>query len=235
MKNILVIDDEVDIVELVTYNLKREGFAVETAHDGEEGLKRISSKRYELIFLDLMLPGIQGIEFCKMVRSNPHTAHIPIVMLTAKNEESDKILGFEVGADDYITKSFSPRELVACAKALLRRAEEPVKAAPADLKDDNILRIRDITIDKERFIVTVGSRHIKLSVTEFNLLLLLAARPLKIFNRQQLLDLVWGNDVYVEPRTVDVHIRRLRIKIEHNPNAPSYIKTMRGVGYYMDK
>jgi phosphate regulon transcriptional regulator PhoB len=235
MKNILVIDDEADIVELVTYNLKKEGFDVDTAHDGEQGLKKIGAKRYDLIFLDLMLPGIQGIELCKMVRSNPDTARIPIVMLTAKGEEIDKILGLEVGADDYITKPFSPRELVARAKAILRRAEHPAEAATETAEDENILRIKDMTIDKERFIVTVGDRQIKLSATEFKLLLFLAERPKKIFNREQLLDMVWGNDVYVEPRTVDVHIRRLRAKIEHDPNNPAYIKTMRGVGYYVEK
>jgi len=127
MKSILVIDDEADIVELVAYNLKKEGFNVDTAHDGEQGLKNIGSKRYDLIFLDLMLPGIQGVELCKMVRNNPDTSRIPIVMLTAKGEEIDKILGLEVGADDYITKPFSPRELVARAKAILRRAEQTVE------------------------------------------------------------------------------------------------------------
>lgn len=235
MKNILVIDDEADIVELVAYNLKKEGFDVDTAHDGEQGLKKIGGKKYDLIFLDLMLPGIQGIELCKMVRSNPDTARIPIVMLTAKGEEIDKILGLEVGADDYITKPFSPRELVARAKAILRRAEQSAEAAHETTEDEGILRIKDMTIDKERFTVTVGDRQIKLSATEFKLLLFLAERPKKIFNREQLLDMVWGNDVYVEPRTVDVHIRRLRAKLEHDPNEPAYIKTMRGVGYYVEK
>jgi phosphate regulon transcriptional regulator PhoB len=235
MKSILVIDDEADIVELVAYNLKKEGFNVDTAHDGEQGLKKIGSKRYDLIFLDLMLPGIQGIELCKMVRNNPDTSRIPIVMLTAKGEEIDKILGLEVGADDYITKPFSPRELVARAKAILRRAEQTVETVHEPVEDESILRIKDMTIDKERFIVTVGDRQIKLSATEFKLLLFLAERPKKIFNREQLLDMVWGSDVYVEPRTVDVHIRRLRAKIEHDPNNPAYIKTMRGVGYYVEK
>lgn len=235
MKSILVIDDEADIVELVAYNLKKEGFDVDTAHDGEQGLKNIGSKRYDLIFLDLMLPGIQGVELCKMVRNNPDTSRIPIVMLTAKGEEIDKILGLEVGADDYITKPFSPRELVARAKAILRRAEQTVETVHEPVEDESILRIKDMTIDKERFIVTVGDRQIKLSATEFKLLLFLAERPKKIFNREQLLDMVWGSDVYVEPRTVDVHIRRLRAKIEHDPNNPAYIKTMRGVGYYVEK
>ncbi len=235
MKSILVIDDEADIVELVVYNLKKEGFDVDTAHDGEQGLKNIGSKRYDLIFLDLMLPGIQGVELCKMVRNNPDTSRIPIVMLTAKGEEIDKILGLEVGADDYITKPFSPRELVARAKAILRRAEQTVETVHEPVEDESILRIKDMTIDKERFTVTVGDRQIKLSATEFKLLLFLAERPKKIFNREQLLDMVWGSDVYVEPRTVDVHIRRLRAKIEHDPNNPAYIKTMRGVGYYVEK
>lgn len=235
MKSILVIDDEADIVELVAYNLKKEGFDVDTAHDGEEGLKKIGSKKYDLIFLDLMLPGIQGVELCKMVRSNLDTSRIPIVMLTAKGEEIDKILGLEVGADDYITKPFSPRELVARAKAILRRAEQIVETVHETAEEESILRIKDMTIDKERFIVAVGDRQVKLSATEFKLLLFLAERPKKIFNREQLLDMVWGNDVYVEPRTVDVHIRRLRAKIEHDPNNPAYIKTMRGVGYYVEK
>jgi phosphate regulon transcriptional regulator PhoB len=235
MKNILVIDDEADIVELVAYNLKKEGFEVDTAHDGEEGLKKIGSKKYDLIFLDLMLPGIQGIELCKRIRNNSETSRIPVIMLTAKGEEVDKIIGLEVGADDYITKPFSPRELVARAKAILRRAEQPVETAEEVRQAESILKIRDMTIDKERFTVTVGDRQVKLSATEFRLLLFLAERPKRIFNREQLLDMVWGNDVYVEPRTVDVHIRRLRAKIENDPNTPDYIKTMRGVGYYVEK
>ncbi|HMK55883.1 MAG TPA: response regulator [Dissulfurispiraceae bacterium] len=235
MKRILVIDDETDIVELVAYNLKKEGFDVDMTYDGEQGLKMIYSRKYDLIFLDLMLPGVQGIELCKMVRSNPDTARVPIVMLTAKGEEIDKILGLEVGADDYITKPFSPRELVARARAILRRSEQPAEAASDVSENENILKIRDLAIDKERFTVVMGTRQIKLSATEFKLLLFLAERPKKIFNREQLLDMVWGNDVYVEPRTVDVHIRRLRAKIEEDPNDPSYIKTMRGVGYYVEK
>jgi phosphate regulon transcriptional regulator PhoB len=235
MKKILVIDDEADIVELVSYNLKKEGFEVDTAHDGEEGLKKIRSNKYDLVFLDLMLPGIQGMELCKMVRGNPDTARIPIIMLTAKGEEIDKIIGLEVGADDYITKPFSPRELVARARAILRRSEQPAEAPIEAPQEGVFLRIRDMIIDKERFTVAVGNRQVKLSATEFKLLLFLAERPKKIFNREQLLDMVWGSDVYVEPRTVDVHIRRLRSKIENDPNNPDYIRTMRGVGYYVEK
>lgn len=236
MKNVLVIDDEADIVELVAYNMRKEGFDVDSAHDGEEGLKKIGLKKYDLIFLDLMLPGIQGIELCKIIRGNAETSRVPIIMLTAKGEEIDKIIGLEVGADDYITKPFSPRELVARAKAILRRAEQPAEAAaPEGSQEDSILRIRDMIIDKERFTVSVGNRQVKLSATEFKLLLFLAERPKRIFNREQLLDMVWGSDVYVEPRTVDVHIRRLRAKIENDPNNPAYIKTMRGVGYFVER
>jgi len=235
MKNILVIDDEADIVELVAYNLRKEGFDVDAAHDGEEGLKLIQSKRYDLIFLDLMLPGIQGMELCKIVRSNPETSRIPIIMLTAKGEEIDKIIGLEMGADDYITKPFSTRELVARTKSLMRRVEQPSGEIRTESEQESILRIKDMTIDRERFTVFVGDRQVKLSATEFKLLLFLAERPKRIFNREQLLDMVWGNDVYVEPRTVDVHIRRLRAKIEKDPNNPAHIKTMRGVGYFVEK
>lgn len=236
MKNILVIDDEADIVELISYNLKKEGFSVDYASDGESALKKIKGNKYALIILDLMLPGIQGLELCKIIRGIPETSNLPIIMLTAKGEEFDKVLGLEMGADDYITKPFSTRELIARTKAILRRAE---KAAARELhattgEAGDILKIKDMLIDRGKYIVTVGSRQIKLSATEFKLLLYLAERPNKIYSRDHLLDTVWGNDVYVEPRTVDVHIRRLRTKIEEDPNNPRYIKTMRGVGYFVE-
>ncbi len=232
VKNILVIDDEADIVELVSYNLKKEGFSVDYAYDGEGALKKIRANKYDLIILDLMLPGIQGFELCRIVRNSPDTSNLPIIMLTAKGEEVDKIIGLEIGADDYITKPFSIRELVARTKAILRRAE---KAATQELPTtENLLKIKDLIIDKEKYMVTIDNRQIKLSATEFKLLLYLAERPNKIYNRDRLLDAVWGDDVYVEPRTVDVHIRRLRTKIEKDPNNPKYIKTMRGVGYFVE-
>ncbi|MCI0468656.1 MAG: response regulator [Nitrospirae bacterium] len=230
MKNILVIDDEADIVELAAYNLRKEGFAVDSAGDGGDALKKIKSHHYDLIILDLMLPEIHGIELCKIIRNNPATSHLPIIMLTAKGEEVDKILGLEMGADDYITKPFSPRELVARVKAVLRRT---VTAPPEKPSAEKILEIGGLRIDKERYEVTIKKKVIKLSATEFKLLLYLAERKGKIFNRERLLDAVWGDDVYVEPRTVDVHIRRLRTKIEEDPNNPIYIKTMRGVGYFV--
>ncbi len=235
MKTILVIDDEKDIVELVSYNLKKEGFAVDAAYDGETALKKIRSAPYELIVLDLMLPGVQGLELCRIIRNDPAIADTPIVMLTAKGEEVDKVLGLEIGADDYMIKPFSPRELVARVKAILRRAEHQ---KPANSDEENrtgqLLKMRDITIDKEKYVVTVGNKQLKLSATEFNLLLYLCERPNKIYNREHLLDAVWGDDVFVEPRTVDVHIRRLRTKIEDDPNNPRYIKTMRGIGYFFE-
>ncbi len=235
MKTILVVDDEADIVELVSYNLKKEGFGVDVAYDGETALKKIRSGPYDLIVLDLMLPGVQGLELCRMIRNDPAVAATPIVMLTAKGEEVDKVLGLEIGADDYMIKPFSPRELVARVKAILRRSEHQ-KTPPSDeeKKTGQFLKIRDISIDKEKYIVTVGEKHLKLSATEFKLLLYLCERPNKIYNREHLLDAVWGDDVFVEPRTVDVHIRRLRTKIEDDPNNPKYIKTMRGIGYFFE-
>jgi phosphate regulon transcriptional regulator PhoB len=235
LKTILVVDDEKDIVELVSYNLKKEGFTVDAAYDGETALKKIRSAPYELIVLDLMLPGVQGLELCRIIRNDPSVASTPIVMLTAKGEEVDKVLGLEIGADDYMIKPFSPRELVARVKAILRRAEHQ-KSATADeeKRTGQLLKMRDITIDKEKYIVTVGNKQLKLSATEFKLLLYLCERPNKIYNREHLLDAVWGDDVFVEPRTVDVHIRRLRTKIEEDPNNPKYIKTMRGIGYFFE-
>lgn len=234
MRNILVIDDEADIVELISYNLKKEGFFVDHAYDGETALKKIKDNKYDLIILDLMLPGIQGLELCKIIRGIPELSNLPIIMLTAKGEEFDKVLGLEMGADDYITKPFSIRELIARTKAILRRTEKVVSQKPAAEGVGGILKIKDMVIDKEKYIVMVNNRQIKLSATEFKLLLYLAERPNKIYNRDHLLDAVWGDDVYVEPRTVDVHIRRLRMKIEKDPNNPVYIKTMRGVGYFVE-
>lgn len=225
-KYILVVDDEADLVELVSYNLKKEGFNVDSAFDGETALTKIRKDRYDLVVLDLMLPGIQGMELCRILRNDPKTEGLPIIMLTAKGEEVDRIVGLEMGADDYITKPFSPRELVARVKAVLRRSEK--KVVPEKLV------IKDMEIDKERFVVTVKGRQVKLSAKEFKLLLFLAERKGKVFNRDQLLDAVWRDESFVEPRTVDVHIRRLRAQIEEDPANPRYIKTLRGIGYFFD-
>jgi phosphate regulon transcriptional regulator PhoB len=226
-KNILVVDDEADIVELVSYNLKKEGFIVDSASDGETALTKIRKGKYGLLILDLMLPGIQGMELCRILRNDPKTSVLPIIMLTAKGEEVDKILGLEMGADDYMAKPFSPRELVARVKAVLRRSKEkPVS--------EKILKIGDLEIDRERYVVSVRTKPVKLSATEFKLLLFLAERKGKVFSRDQLLDAVWRDEAFVEPRTVDVHIRRLRSNIEEDPAKPKYIKTMRGIGYFFD-
>lgn len=226
-KNILVVDDEADLVELVSYNLKKEGFLVDSASDGETALTRIRKGKYDLLILDLMLPGIQGMELCRILRNDPKTSVLPIIMLTAKGDEVDRILGLEMGADDYMAKPFSPRELVARVKAVLRRSKEkPVS--------EKILKIGDIEIDRERYVVSVRTKPVKLSATEFKLLLFLAERKGKVFSRDQLLDAVWRDEAFVEPRTVDVHIRRLRSNIEEDPAKPKYIKTMRGIGYFFD-
>lgn len=226
-KHILVVDDEADLVDLISYNLKKEGFSVDSSLDGETALSKIKKGRYDLVVLDLMLPGIQGMELCRILRNDPKTKALPIIMLTAKGEEVDKILGLEMGADDYITKPFSPRELVARVKAVLRRSME--KPAP-----EKILKVGELVIDRERYTLTIKGKPVKLSATEFKLLLFLAERKGKVFNREQLLDAVWSDEAFVEPRTVDVHIRRLRSQIEEDPAHPRYIKTLRGIGYFFN-
>jgi phosphate regulon transcriptional regulator PhoB len=226
-KHILVVDDEADLVDLILYNLKKEGFSVDSALNGETALAKIKKGRYNLVVLDLMLPGIQGMELCRILRNDPKTEDLPIIMLTAKGEEVDKILGLEMGADDYITKPFSPRELVARVKAVLRRSVE--KPAP-----EKILKVGELVIDRERYTLTIKGKPVKLSATEFKLLLFLAERKGKVFNREQLLDAVWSDEAFVEPRTVDVHIRRLRAQIEEDPAHPRHIKTLRGIGYFFN-
>jgi phosphate regulon transcriptional regulator PhoB len=226
-KKILIVDDEPDLVELVSYNLKKEGFKVSTAPDGEDALEKVRKSAFDLVILDLMLPGIQGVELCRMLRSNPKTEAIPIIMLTARGEVSDKIRGLETGADDYMTKPFSPKELLARVKAIFRRTGDgPVK--------DKGIHIGNLHINTETYTVTKGETPLRLSATEFKLLLFLAERKGRVFSREQLLDAVWKDESFVEPRTVDVHIRRLRTQIEDDPSDPAYIKTRRGVGYYVE-
>ena len=226
-RKILVIDDEPDIVELVSYNLKKEGFDVASAADGEEALSMIRRGNFDFLILDLMRPGIQGMELCRILRNDPKTAHIPIIMLTAKGEEVDRILGLETGADDYMTKPFSPRELIARVKAVLRRLSEKAETP-------QVVRIGDLEINKETYSVSKKNVPVMLSSTEFKLLLYLVERKGKIFSRDQLLDAVWKDEAFVEPRTVDVHIRRLRTQVEDDPSEPKYIKTRRGIGYYVE-
>jgi phosphate regulon transcriptional regulator PhoB len=225
-EKILIVEDEKEIADLISYALKKENFDVTVALDGERALEKLREESFDLVILDLMLPKIQGLEICKIIRNNPKIQKTGIIIVTAKGEEYDRIKGLEMGADDYITKPFSPRELLARIKALLRRIKNS--------QTGQIIHIGDIVIDKETYTVTVRGQPIKLSATEFKLLLYLAERPNKIFNRDHLLDAVWGQEIYIDPRTVDVHIRRLRLKIEKDPDNPQYIKTLRGIGYYIE-
>jgi phosphate regulon transcriptional regulator PhoB len=225
-KTILVVEDEPDIRELVRYNLDNAGFAVIEASDGETALQLARSERPALVILDLMLPEGDGLEICKILRSRPETAHIPIVMLTAKAAEVDRILGLELGADDYVTKPFSPRELSARIRAVLRRAEAPDVDRPADIYERGRLRINFGSHE-----AWLNGKPLELSLREFELLKFFVRNPNRVFDRLAILDLVWGQDTYVEPRTVDVHIRRLRLLVERDPANPELIHTVRGVGY----
>lgn len=224
---ILIVDDEKDIADLLAYNLEREGFATRKAYDGEQALEMLRSSRPALILLDLMLPGIQGLEVCRRIRKHPETAGIPTIMLTAKGDESDKILGLEMGADDYITKPFSVKELLARIRAVLRRTAAAEKKA----EGKESFRYRGLSVDFLSYEVSLDGRKIDLSPMEFKLLKFLCRNPGRVYNRDQILDHVWGSDAFVEPRTVDVHVRRLRLQIEKNPEKPRFIHTVRGVGY----
>jgi len=218
---ILVIDDEKDLIELVRYNLEKEGFQVRAAQDGEAGLSAAIKELPDLILIDLMLPGIDGLDVCRSLRSNDRTARIPVIMLTAKSEESDRILGLELGADDYVTKPFSPRELVARIKAVLRRTS--VKQAPAE-----VIRRGRLSIDLARREINCAGESIILTATEFRLLQFFASHPGRVFSRAELIDSVLGRDVSVENRTIDVHITGLRRKLG---NCSDWIETVRGFGY----
>ena len=225
-KTILIVDDEKDIVELVAYNLEHEGFTVIRAYDGEKALELVKLKNPDLVLLDLMLPGINGLDICRIIRSKPEIAAMPIIMLTAKGEDIDKVVGLEMGADDYITKPFSVRELIARVRTVLRRSE---------IKDEGLKRktftSHGLHIDYNSYEVTVRGRKAELGPTEMKLLMFLTQRPGRVYSRDQLLDQVWGDEAFVEPRTVDVHISRLRAAIEADTENPEYILTVRGIGY----
>lgn len=224
-KRILIVDDEKDIVDLVAYNLEKEGYEALKAFDGEKALALVRMKRPDLVVLDLMLPGIQGLEVCRRLRQDPATARVPIIMLTAKGDEVDRVLGLEIGADDYVTKPFSVKELTARVRAVLRRSETRPAAGTEETFD-----FRGLRIDERSYEVFVDGRKVDLSPTEFRLLRFLARNPGRVYSREQILDQVWGDEAFVEPRTVDVHIRRLRAQIERG-DGPGYIVTVRGVGY----
>jgi len=222
MTNILIIEDEKDIVEALEYNLKKEGFKIYKAYDGRTGLKQARDKTPDLIILDLMLPEIDGLEVCKTLKKESKTTNIPIVMLTAKESEVDKVLGLELGADDYVTKPFGMRELIARIKTILKRYERK------ETISKTILKFPNLEIDIEKHEVRVLGKPIELTAKEFALLQYLAENKGKAINREKLLDTVWGIDVAIETRTVDVHVRNLRDKLG---KAGKYIHTLRGVGY----
>lgn len=230
-KVILAIDDEEHILELLSYNLESNGFRVLTADSGEDGLEMLKKEAVDLVLLDIMLPGIDGMEMLKRIRKNPDTADLPVIMLTAKSEEINKVLGLEVGADDYISKPFGIYELVARVKAVLRRSERNRAVSATPEERDEIITIDDIIINNTTHEVTVDGKEVELALKEFELLYVLAKHRTRVFSREALLDKIWGYEYAGETRTVDVHIRNLRKKIERDDNKPKYIKTVRGVGY----
>ena len=227
MKRILIIEDDRDIVELVRYNLASEGFDVSSSSDGSAGLAQVRKSPPDLLVLDLMLPKMPGLEVCKEIRRDSALNRLPILMLTARGEEADRIVGLEMGADDYVTKPFSPRELVARVKALLRRAE------PAG-QVNRPIEVGKLHIDPSSYRVSRAGKPVTLSTLEFRLIYFLAARPDRVFTRDQLLDAVWGTERFVTPRSVDVYVRRLREKIEADPENPVHLKTVRGAGYLFE-
>lgn len=225
-KRILVVDDEASIVELLKFNLQREGYEALDASDGETAIRLVRSDRPDLVILDIMLPGIDGIEACQAIRRE---SNVPIIMLTAKSEEFDTVLGLSVGADDYMAKPFSTRELMARVKAVLRR--QATDAAAHDDRGDELLRIGDVEIDGVSFQVRAEGKHVEVTPKEFELLRLLMANAGRVLTREVILERVWGYDFPGNTRTVDVHIRKLRQKIERDDSQPDYIQTVHGIGY----
>ncbi|WP_088840726.1 response regulator transcription factor [Listeria sp. ILCC797] len=231
MAKILVVDDEVSIVTLLQFNIEKAGYEVVTATDGQMGYELAISEKPDLIVLDLMLPKMDGIEVTKKLRQDKYD--FPILMLTAKDEELDKIIGLELGADDYLTKPFSPREVVARIKAILRRVDK-VRDEKEPASVENILEIGELEIHRESYEVFLRGEQLDLTPKEFELLLYLANHRGKVFSRDQLLDAVWNYDYIGETRIVDVHVSHLRDKIEADTKQPRYIKTIRGFGYKME-
>ncbi|PNS42365.1 response regulator transcription factor [Mesotoga sp. B105.6.4] len=227
-KSILVVDDEPSIVELLTFNLKKEGYDVLKAYDAEEALKIAEDNETDMFIVDIMLPGMDGFELVRNLRATEKFRQTPVIFLSAKSEEFDKVLGLELGADDYITKPFSVREVLARIRAVFRRIQQSAQA-----KEERPKKIlaRDLEIDTEKYEVRVKNRMVSLTPLEFELLRFLAENEGKVFSRDVLLDKLWGYDYYGDTRTVDVHIRRLRTKIEEDASNPKYIITVRGKGY----
>lgn len=223
--NVLIVEDEPPLVELLSYNLEKAGFQAQIARDGDEALLAVEERRPDLVLLDWMLPYVSGIEICRRIRRNPETRDLPIILLTARGEEDDRIRGLDAGADDYVVKPFSPSELVARVRAVLRRTR------PAF--DQDLLTYGDIAMDLTTHRVSRADAPVELGPTEFRLLRFLMEHPGRVFSREQLLDSVWGHDAYIEPRTVDVHIRRLR-KAMNLLGTDDLIRTVRSAGYALD-
>ncbi len=221
---ILLVDDELSVQKLLGYPLRKDGYDVVPALDGREAIEAVRDQRFDLVVLDLMLPHVNGLEVCRRLRA---TSSVPIIMLTARDEESDKVQGLELGADDYITKPFSVREFRSRVKAVLRRAELTKGEEPSEAPIED----GDLRIDFEKRTVTRGDKDVSLTYVEFEILAALARNPGRVYNRMVLLERVWGDASYRDPRTVDVHIRHLREKLEHDPKVPELILTVRGVGY----
>ncbi len=228
---ILVVDDEADIRKLIAYHLTQERFRVIEAENGEDALDLVQQETPRLIVLDLMLPSLSGLDFCKIIRQNPETAHTPILMLTAKAGEADRVVGLELGADDYITKPFSPREMVARVKAVLRRTTPQAAPDVSEIYEKGPLQVNFTTYE-----VRVAGKPVKhLTLKGFEVLRFLIQNRNRVLSRDQILDGVWQSDVYVNPRTVDVHIRRIREALEYDDHNPEWIVTIRGVGYKLDE
>jgi DNA-binding response OmpR family regulator len=221
---ILLVDDEDSVQKLLAYPLERDGFKVVQAWDGQEALDRFAEQHVDLVVLDVMLPKLDGLEVCKRLRA---ASSVPIIMLTARDDELDKVLGLELGADDYITKPFSIREFRSRVRALLRRAA----TATAVERDEEAIEADGLRIDLARRDVEVHGRPVRLTYVEFELLRTLASHPGRVYSREMLLQALWGGSEYREPRTIDVHVRHLREKLERDPRAPEFILTVRGVGY----
>ncbi len=224
-RKIVIIEDEPDILEVLSYNLRREGFEIMSATDGNQGLALVKRELPDLVLLDLMLPGMDGVELCTNIKKHPQTQHTLLIMVTAKGEESDIVLGLGVGADDYVTKPFSPKELVARVKAVLRRGILLEAQAP----QERIVH-GDLVIDSVKYRVTYAGREVKLTATEFRILQYLASHPGRVFTREQLLNHALGDDVVVVDRNIDVHVRGIRKKLDVEP---PLIETIRGIGYRM--
>ncbi len=222
---ILLVDDEQSVQKLLAYPLRKEGYEVVPAMDGEEALERCRGQSFDLVVLDIMLPKLDGFDVCRQIRAQ---SSVPIIMLTAKAEEFDKVLGLELGADDYITKPFSMREFRSRVKAVLRRSD----LMREEQRDEEPLEADELTIDFAKRVVSIRGEPVRLTYVEFEILSILARNPGRVFSRTMILDRLWGDSSYRDPRTIDVHIRHLREKIEKDPKEPEFLFTVRGVGYH---